>query len=148
MAAMIVSCERLSGAAAQDQQPSVTLPPDLARVLEDYRSAWMKKDSQALANLFTEDGFVLSPGSPILRGRQVIAKHYSNAGGPLFLRAVAFSTNGNIGYILGAFADKPESPDRGKFTLTLRRDATGRWMIVSDMDNGNIRLPDCRPASQ
>jgi ketosteroid isomerase-like protein len=27
--------------------------------------------------------------------------------------------------------------DVGKFTLTLRKGADGRWLIVSDMDNGN-----------
>jgi ketosteroid isomerase-like protein len=25
----------------------------------------------------------------------------------------------------------------GKFTLTLRKGTDGRWLIVSDMDNGN-----------
>ena len=28
-------------------------------------------------------------------------------------------------------------PDVGKFTLTLRKGADGRWLIFSDMDNGN-----------
>lgn len=27
----------------------------------------------------------------------------------------------------------------GKFTLTLRKDKSGRWLIVSDMDNSNRR---------
>jgi ketosteroid isomerase-like protein len=27
--------------------------------------------------------------------------------------------------------------DIGKFTLTLRKHADGRWLILSDMDNGN-----------
>lgn len=28
-------------------------------------------------------------------------------------------------------------PDGGKFSLTLRTGADGRWLIVTDMDNGN-----------
>jgi hypothetical protein len=42
--------------------PSVDLPPPLARVLTDYETAWQAKDPAALSRLFTEDGFVLSPG--------------------------------------------------------------------------------------
>jgi len=30
-------------------------------------------------------------------------------------------------------------PDGGKFTLTLRKAGDGRWLIMSDMDNGNSR---------
>ena len=29
--------------------------------------------------------------------------------------------------------------DEGKFTLTLRRETDGRWLIVSDMDDSNSR---------
>ena len=43
---------------------SVTLPPELDRVLRDYENAWQAKDAGALARLFTEDGFVLSNGKP------------------------------------------------------------------------------------
>ena len=31
------------------------------------------------------------------------------------------------------------APDVGKFVLTLRRAASGRWLIAADMDNGNSR---------
>ena len=125
--------------AEASQQPTVTLPPPLARVLTDYESAWRKKDAAALAALFTEDGFVLSNGSPPVRGRAQIEKHYLGAGGPLALRAVAFATEGSLGYIIGGFAREKGQPDRGKFTLTLRKESDGRWLIVSDMDNDNMQ---------
>ncbi len=120
-------------------QPTVELPPPLARVLADYESAWQKKNAAALAALFAEDGFVLSSGTPPVRGRASIERHYAGAGGPLSLRAFAFATEGRVGYILGGFARRQGEPDNGKFTLTLRRGADGRWLIVSDMDNGNQR---------
>jgi ketosteroid isomerase-like protein len=120
-------------------QPTVTLPADLERVLTDYETAWKKGDSAALGRLFTEDGFVLSPGSPMIRGRVAIEHFYNGPGGPLSLRAVAFATEGNLGYIIGGFTNKTTGPELGKFTLTLRHDASGRWLIVSDMDNGNQR---------
>jgi uncharacterized protein (TIGR02246 family) len=125
-------------AAAPIQQPSVTLPPELQRVLRSYERAWSQKDASALAGLFVEDGFVLSPGNPMVRGRATIEQFYRGSGGaPLALRAVAFASEGRLAYIIGAYAVHVGDPDRGKFTLTLRREASGSWMIVSDMDNGN-----------
>jgi ketosteroid isomerase-like protein len=119
--------------------PSVALPEALARVLTDYEVAWRNRDAAVLASLFTEDGFVLSSGVPPVRGRTEIRKHYARQGGQLALRALAFAIDGSVGYIIGAFAQQKGDRDIGKFTLTLRKDAGGRWLIVSDMDNGNAR---------
>ena len=119
--------------------PSITLPPPLARVLTDYEAAWRNKDAAALAALFREDGFVLSNGSPPVRGRAQIPKHYAGQGGPLALRALAFAIEGSVGYIVGGFSRRIGEADIGKFTLTLRRGADERWLIMSDMDNGNSR---------
>jgi ketosteroid isomerase-like protein len=127
-----------SGAASE---PSVELPPALARVLTDYEAAWSRKDAAALAGLFAEEGFVLPNGHPPVRGRTAIEKYYTGSGGPLALRAIAFAAEGSVGYILGAFGREKGGPDAGKFTLTLRKDAAGKWWIVSDMDNGNERRP-------
>ncbi|HEY7923563.1 MAG TPA: nuclear transport factor 2 family protein, partial [Vicinamibacteria bacterium] len=79
---------------AAPSEPSLTLPPALARVLRDYESAWQKKDARALAALFAEDGFVLAGGTPPVRGRAAIERHYARSGGPLALRALAYSTEG------------------------------------------------------
>ena len=117
--------------------PSVPLPAELARVLTDYESGWKAGDGAALAALFAEDGFVLGNGAPPVRGHAAIRQYYKGPGGPLALRAFAFATEGRVGYILGGFSRQEGQPDIGKFTLTLRKDAGGRWWIVSDMDNGN-----------
>jgi ketosteroid isomerase-like protein len=118
-------------------QPSITLPPELQRVLTDYEKAWQAHDAEGLAGLFVEDGFVLPSRSPIVRGRSEILKHYKGSGGPLSLRAIAYATSGTAGFIIGAFTKRAGSPDLGKFTLTLRKEESGRWAIVSDMDNPN-----------
>ena len=134
-------------AAGDSPQPSVELPPELARVLRDYEAAWQKRDAAGLAALFAEDGFVMAGGRPPLRGRAAIERHYSGSGGPLTLRALAFTTEGNVGYILGGFARRQGEADIGKFTLTLRRAPDRRWLIVSDMDNGNGRPAPPPPAA-
>lgn len=125
--------------ARADDLRSVELPPALARVLTDYEAAWQAKDAAALARLFVEDGFVLSRGTPPVRGRAAIEEHYQGHGGPLSLRALAWAGEGPVAYVIGAYARDKGAPDIGKFTLTLRRDDDGRWRIVSDMDNGNSR---------
>jgi ketosteroid isomerase-like protein len=119
--------------------PTVQLAPELARVLTDYEKAWRSKDAAALAALFADDGFVLSSGGPPVRGRSQIQQHYTGQGGPLFLRAFAFATEGSVGYILGGYAGVADKPDEGKFTLTLRKGKDGRWLIFSDMDNRNSK---------
>jgi len=121
-------------------QPSVTLPAALDRVLRDYEDGWGRGDEKALAALFAEDGFVMSMGGLPVRGRAAIEKNYAPAGGsPLALRAIAHQSEGSTGFILGCYAPKAGDPDIGKFTLTLKKDASGRWLIFSDMDNPNRR---------
>ena len=124
---------------ARAQQSSIQLPAELERVLRDYEIAWQNKNAPALAALFAEDGFVLSSGSPPVRGRSEIEKHYVGRGGPLALRALAFANEGSVGYIIGEFSRQAGEPSVGKFTLTLRKGTDGRWLIMSDMDNGNSR---------
>ncbi len=116
---------------------AVRLPAELARVLTDYEAGWRNGDGAALSELFVEDGFVLPNGAPPVRGREAIRAFYKGPGGPLVLRAYAWATEGPVGYIVGGFARREEQSEIGKFTLTLKRGADGRWRIFSDMDNGN-----------
>ena len=127
-------------AATEPGEPSVTLPPELARVLTDYEAGWKAGDAAMLASLFAEDGFVLGGGRPPVKGRAAIQKLYTRGGSPLSLRAIAYAVNGDVGYIIGGYGREREKPDEGKFTLTLRK-SNGRWLIVSDMDNSNRRQP-------
>jgi ketosteroid isomerase-like protein len=112
-------------------------------VLTDYEAAWSARDATALARLFAEDGFVLPNGGPPVRGRAAIETIYAGSGGPLALRAFAFATDGAVASILGGYAPRKGEPDTGKFTLTLRKGADGRWLILSDMDNPNRRPEGC-----
>lgn len=116
---------------------TVDLPPALDRVLRDYERAWGDRDPEALARLFSSDGFVLRSGYPPVRGRDAIEEAYRDAGGALHLRALAYEQSGSIAYIVGGYAAAPGLPDGGKFVLTLRRADDDRWLITADMDNRN-----------
>jgi ketosteroid isomerase-like protein len=126
-------------AKAEPSEPSVNLPPELARVLTDYEAGWKSGNGASLAQLFSEDGYVLTDGRTAVKGRPAIERLYARSGAPLSLRAFAFATQGDVGYILGGFTRERGQPDVGKFTLTLRKAANGQWLIVSDMDNSNRR---------
>jgi ketosteroid isomerase-like protein len=126
--------------AASEALPSVVLPPGLERVLRDYERAWQAKDAAALAELFAEDGFVLASGRPPVRGRAAIRAAYAQSGGALALRALAFATEGSVGYIIGAYGHEPGSGDAGKFVLALTL-VRGRWLIAADIDNSIRKAP-------
>jgi ketosteroid isomerase-like protein len=118
--------------------PTVTLPTELARVLRDYERAWRANDVDGLIALFTSDGTVMQPGRPAARGPAGLASVYKGqGGGALRLRPFAFGAADTVAYILGAYGYGEGTNDEGKFTLTLRRVRGGKWLIASDMDNGN-----------
>lgn len=137
LSALIAGCAAAQQPETGSPLPSIALPAELDRVLRDYEKAWQARDAAALSELFAEDGFVLANGSPPVRGRAAIRAAYSGAGGPLALRALAFSTSGDVGYIIGGFGREPGGADTGKFVLALKRGAGGRWLIMADMDNSN-----------
>jgi ketosteroid isomerase-like protein len=138
--------QNVPGPAASTELADVALPPQLDRVLRDYERAWRAGDAVALASLFAEDGFVLQNNRPPVRGRPAIQAAYENqGGGPLRLRALAFSSCDTTGYIIGAYGYGDTPGDTGKFTLTLRRTPGEPWLIFSDMDNPNA-VPQHRSA--
>lgn len=118
--------------------PAVTLPPELDRVLRDYQRAWRAGDEGALAELFTEDGFVPTREG-WTRGRGAIRTAYADASGGLALRAHAFALSDTVGYIVGAYSygDGRPGSGGGKFLLALRRQPGGPWLIAADLDNAN-----------
>ena len=134
---LIATTARYSNAqTAPAQLTSIELSPELDRVLRDYEAAWSRGDAAGLATLFAVDGFILQTGRAPVSGRAAIREAYSGQGGAaLRLRALAAATADTVGYIIGAYGYGDTPGDMGKFTLTLKRDASGKWLIFSDMDN-------------
>ena len=122
-------------------EPSIELPAALARVLTDYETAWRNRDAAALARLFADDRVVVPNACAPVSGRAAVERCYAGSGGALSLRAIAYGTDGALGYIIGAYAPQKGEPDGGKFTLTLLKGRDDRWLIVSDMDRSYPRKP-------
>jgi ketosteroid isomerase-like protein len=119
--------------------PSISLPPAFERVLRDYEAAWRDGDGLRMAALFTEDGFAVQSGNPIRRGRAAIAAGLTKPGGTLQLRAYAYSSAGDVGYIVGGYRYPTTVGAGGRFVLALRSGPDGRWLIAADLDNNGPR---------
>lgn len=140
LAAVLLFAVPTEAQEAPARLPSIELPAELDRVLRDYERAWSAGDANALAALFTEDGYVSHPGGWV-SGRAAIRAQYATAGGDLRLRALAYGDDGATGWIVGAYGYGPTAAtqDGGKFVLALERDAGGVWLIAADLDNTNRR---------
>lgn len=51
---LIVSASTLGQQGKSAPEPTVKLPPELARVLTDYEAAWRSRDAAALTRLFAK----------------------------------------------------------------------------------------------
>lgn len=128
---------------AQDAEPvdlefdTVTLPDELARVLRDYEQAWRSNDEDAIAALFTEDGYAMPSGRRPVHGRAGIRAAYASTGGNLTLRAIDYTVGDSTAHIIGVYTYDPDAGFGGKYLLILEKSATGEWMIAADMDNSN-----------
>ena len=145
--ALLFLCLTHGHANTSKAPPSVQIPAEFETLLRSYERAWSAKDAAALARLFSPGGMALPNGSPPAVGNEAIAAEYAkNAGGPLSLRAIAFTQSNDLAYMVGGFSQSGSEPDIGKFVLVLRRGADGKWLIAADIDNLNFR--PSRPPGQ
>jgi ketosteroid isomerase-like protein len=121
----------------QRRASSRSRPPSIACCATT--AAWRDGDGQRLAALFTEDGFAVQNGSPIRHGRAAIADGVTKPGGALQLTAYAYSSSGDVGYIIGGYRYPTTVGAGGRFVLALRSGPDGRWLIAADLDNSGPR---------
>lgn len=126
-----------SPASSAPALPSVSLPPELDRVLRDYETAYARRDSAALAALFAEDGFLLPAGGPPVRGHGSVARVLSLEGGPLSLVPVSYALGDSVAYVIGTFGAERSAGEGGKFVLALKRRGAEPWRVAADIANPN-----------
>jgi len=123
--------------------PTVTPPPEVARVLTDFERGWQSLDKSFFAALFTEEG-LLQWGDDWARGRRAIRNALLGKAGGLRMRAQAFETHDSLGFIAGMYGFYRDTTwvDQGRYALTLRRTKTEPWQIaVAFLSNTTTTTP-------
>jgi ketosteroid isomerase-like protein len=141
LSAVALLCLPVAGWSQRPTAPqlqSVTLPPELDRVLRDYETAWRAGDATALSQLFADGRVVMTNSGRAVMGRDMVRQFYSGGGGGLNLRAMAYAKDDTVAYIIGAYRVREGNDDTGTFVLTLvRPSANGKWLITADMDRAH-----------
>jgi predicted TIM-barrel fold metal-dependent hydrolase len=115
--------------------PTVELPADLARLLQEREKVW--NDKTALAPLFTEDSLVFDQREPLwIRGRDKVAEYLGgNFAKPYHITPIACSVNGSSATIAGYFTrplDNGTTRYFGQVLMSLQKGADGAWRIAAE----------------
>ena len=96
---------------------------EFEKLLSTYVDAVRRADAEQLSHLFAEDGWLISPDSPPIRGRKAIRENYRqslNDGFEVEITILDFQNPGDTIYALGTF-----SAD----------DWSGNWLQVLERQN-------------
>ena len=105
-------------------------------------------DAKAYAELFTEDGFVMTPGSPTIRGKENIFSSRRDVLARVKVTSARLDTislerNGAVAWEMGLFTYefRGENGEKrvvtGKYLVLWEQQADGTWKI-----QGDVGLPD------
>lgn len=123
-------------------QPAAGVPPGIEQLHQEDIAATLAGDPQRLANLFTEDGVLLEPGSPVQSGRAtILAKDLKEKQAQPQIKPLEYKpeihdlrVHGDWAvewtYFSAAYQEKPGAPTqrfRGKGLRVLRRQPDGSW---------------------
>ena len=123
--------------------------------LEAWLAAFNAKDIDALFSLYDSESVYANAGAPLMRGVAEIRPWYEAAfesvAGTLHHREETAFVEGNMALLSGVYYFEPPAgttpPENasltGRVLLAYRRDVSGQWKLLFDMDN---TPPDVSPA--
>lgn len=138
--------------ACQAPAPPTLSDTDVAaikRANASYASAVMAKDWAALAALYAEDAIILPPNHPPVTGRVAI-KTYFEGFPPMSafeVPALEIEGRGDIALVRGTYSltisQEGAAPvtDSGKWMEMRRKQADGSWIILRDIWNSDMAMP-------
>ena len=138
LVAITISLTLLAGTAAAQDKPTIQ------KLNDEWIAAFNKGDSHALAELYTEDAYVLPAGAEMVHGRQAIQGFWDNAMKQLGdgkLTAVDVQPLGpDAAREIGTFSfkTKGKAPQEvnGKYVVVWRK-INNQWKLATDIWNMN-----------
>ncbi len=100
----------------------------------EFVDAYNQGDIAALATNYTEDGAVLAPNQPTVRGKQAIETLFKGMieeiGGTARIETVDLADAGDLAYQWATYSlEGREQSDTGKFVEIYNRQPDGSWKI-------------------
>jgi uncharacterized protein (TIGR02246 family) len=115
-------------------------------VTAEFESAFRAKAWDRVSELYTEDGYLMPPNQPPVRGRAEI-RAFLQAFPPVSafaLSADQVDGRGDLAFVRGSYRMTLTPPgasgpvqDEGKYLEIRRRGTDGRWRIAVDIFNSN-----------
>lgn len=141
---LVLASAICAGCATTPRECEEEMQSGIAASNREFIAAVRQGDAIALADLYTPDGQLLPPASPIVSGRQAIQEHWRESleGGmaDLELRSLEVHGKGALAYEVGKYsvmAEGGEIMDRGKFLVIWKR-ANGDWKLHRDIWNSDM----------
>lgn len=132
------------GLAAYSQ--GITNDENLIKKAADYFSAsYVKGDYHAMANTYTEDAVLMSPGQDMIYGREAIYQFWSKdtAYHQVFHRSVSdkleiigeLAFDNGFWYSQANYSGKERPLFSGKYLIIWKKDKNGNWKMYHDIWN-------------
>lgn len=133
--------------------PAQTRPiPTLAKVSQDWSSAWAAKDLDATLALYSDDVVFMDANGSRISGKNDLRKFFSAVlaeytARPM-VRSLKSEASGDLGYDLGNYTEiitqvaHPDTAIRTAGTyVAIMRKIAGRWLITAQAWTGNVPVP-------
>ncbi len=124
------------------------------KALIDLDKEWAKasvaKDVDRVVSYYADDGSMFPANAPVAKGKAAIKKAWTDLmNTPGFSlswepTSATASKGGDLGYTSGTYQfsmtgpDGKPIPDKGKYVVVWKKDATGKWKVVADIFNSDL----------
>lgn len=138
-------------------------PPDTGAVQESAESAVREQDAQwaktagandleGAVSYYTDDASMLPPNAPIATGKQAIRAVWAGMLSPDVtvsweVTKADAAQSGELAYVTGVYQITAKNPkgkaleDRGKLVEVWKKQADGKWKVVTDIFNSDLPVP-------
>jgi uncharacterized protein (TIGR02246 family) len=121
---------------------------------DEIRQRWMAagnaKDAAGVAALYADDAMVMPPNAAVVKGRAGIQSFWKGMldqlASNVTLTRVGGWQGGDTGYEAGTYAAMMGTAnDTGKYLITFKKGADGKWLITNDIFNSDLPCPPPAP---